>query len=299
MREAKNEVRIEGILSEIDIKLGSFEKNGKTVENISGVINVRVTSKEGELEIPVHLYANKMTNKGTPNPAYASIERVMKEFVSIAASNEQEADRVRITGKIKMNEYPGNDGRIVSYPRITASFVNKIKKEDLKSKANFTIEFRVGAMGFEYDKDGVETDKYVIKGIVPMWGDTVDVIPFNVANENVRASIMDFWQVGDSVQAEGRLNFTSTTKTEIIQPGFGEAREETKTINISELLITGGCPTPLEGDMAWEEEEITTALAERKARLNAAVEKGKTRANQRMAPAESASPSTKGYDLGF
>ena len=51
--------------------------------------------------------------------------------------------------------------------------------------------------------------------------------------------------------------------------------------------------------MAWEEEEITTALAERKARLNAAVEKGKTRANQRMAPAESASPSTKGYDLGF
>ena len=130
MREAKNEVRIEGILSEIDIKLGSFEKNGKTVENISGVINVRVTSKEGELEIPVHLYANKMTNKGTPNPAYASIERVMKEFVSIAASNEQEADRVRITGKIKMNEYPGNDGRIVSYPRITASFVNKIKKED-------------------------------------------------------------------------------------------------------------------------------------------------------------------------
>ena len=43
MREAKNEVRIEGILSEIDIKLGSFEKNGKTVENISGVINVRVT----------------------------------------------------------------------------------------------------------------------------------------------------------------------------------------------------------------------------------------------------------------
>ena len=50
MREAKNEVRIEGILSEIDIKLGSFEKNGKTVENISGVINVRVTSKKENLK---------------------------------------------------------------------------------------------------------------------------------------------------------------------------------------------------------------------------------------------------------
>ena len=299
LREAKNEVRIEGILSEINIKLGSFEKNGKTVENISGVINVRVTSKEGELEVPVHLYANKMTNKGTINPAYTSIEKVMKEFVSIAASNEQEADRVRITGKIKMNEYPGNDGKIKSYPRITASFVNKIKKEEMKSKANFLIEFKIGAMGFECDQDGVETDKYVIKGIVPMWGNVVDVVPFNVANENVRSSIMDYWQVGDSVQAEGRLNFSYTTKTEIIQPGFGEAREETKTISVSELLITGGCPTPLDGDYAWDDSTIASALAQRKARHDAMLENGKTRANQRKAPAEAASSSTKGYDLGF
>lgn len=42
LREAENIVRIEGILSEIDIKPGSYEKDGKTVENIGGSIKVKV-----------------------------------------------------------------------------------------------------------------------------------------------------------------------------------------------------------------------------------------------------------------
>lgn len=299
MREAKNEVRIEGILSEIDIKVGSFEKNGTTIENIAGLIKVRVDSPEGQLEIPVHLYSNKMTNKGTPNPAYTSIEKVMKEYVSIAASDEARADRVRITGKLRMNEYADQTGRITSYPRITTSFVNRIRKEEMKPKATFSVEFMIGQMGFELDKDGVETDKYIIKGIVPQWGDSVDVFTFRTSNENVRSAISSFWQKDDCVQAEGRLNFSSTTETKIIQPDFGEPREETRTINVSELLITGGCSTPLDGDMAWSMDEMTTALAERKARLDATIEKGKTRAAQKKAPAQNVSAATKGFDLGF
>lgn len=301
MREAKNEVKIEGILSEIDIKVGSFVKNGSTVENISGSIKVRVDSPEGQLEIPVHLYSNKLTNKGTPNPAYTSIEKVMTDFVSIAATDEAHADRVRLTGKLKMNEYADQNGRITSYPRITASFINRIRKEEMKPKATFSVEFMIGQMGFELDKDGVETSTYAIKGIVPQWGDSVDVVTFHVSNENVRSAISSFWQQDDCVQAEGRLNFSSVTETKIVQPDFGEPREETRTINLSELLITGGCSTPLEGDMAWSMDEITAALADRKARLDASIEKGKAKASQKKAPApaQSVSASTKGFDLGF
>mgnify|MGYP003533423562 CR=1 FL=1 len=43
MLESKeNSVKIEGILSEIDLKTGSYVKDGKTVENIGGSIKVRV-----------------------------------------------------------------------------------------------------------------------------------------------------------------------------------------------------------------------------------------------------------------
>ena len=81
LREAENIVRIEGILSETDLKYGSFEKNGNKVNSIGGVIKIQVNQEiNGEsvtLEVPVHMFASEYTNKGTKNPAYQSIERVM------------------------------------------------------------------------------------------------------------------------------------------------------------------------------------------------------------------------------
>lgn len=42
LRQAENRVRIEGILSEINLKYGSYQKNGRTVDNIGGDIKVLV-----------------------------------------------------------------------------------------------------------------------------------------------------------------------------------------------------------------------------------------------------------------
>ena len=41
LREAENRVKIEGVLSEIDLKYGSFMKGGKPVETIGGVIKIQ------------------------------------------------------------------------------------------------------------------------------------------------------------------------------------------------------------------------------------------------------------------
>ena len=104
-----NVVKIEGILSEIDIDHKEFVKNGNTVKAIGGVIKIRVDlATNGDtttLEIPVHMFASALTNAGQPNPAYESINRVMTEYTSIAAAGIDAADRVRITnGNIRMNE---------------------------------------------------------------------------------------------------------------------------------------------------------------------------------------------------
>ena len=180
-----NVVKIEGILSEIDIEYKDFKKNGVDTKAIGGVIKVRVNTAingvDTELEIPVHMFAAQLTNAGAPNPAYESIERVMNEYVSIAASDIDHADRVRITkGQIQMNEYYGQDERLISFPRITASFVTKIKREECKPKAEFNVTFMVGKAGYELDKDGVETDKYKVTGMVPQYGGKVDVVYFGV-----------------------------------------------------------------------------------------------------------------------
>ena len=268
-----NKVKIEGILSEIDLKEATYEKNGANVECVRGKIMVRVnqtlpSGEVQELEVPVNFFSNKFTNAGKENPAYSSIVKVMNEFKSIAAVGLEEADRIRITGAtIGVNDYFSN-GRIISYPRISASFVNKIKKEDCKPQATFDVIFVVKNAGFESDADGVENlDRYKISAIIPRWGGKVDVVDFLATNKNVIDSVSNYWEVGKTVHAIGRLNFTSRTEIVRKELDFGEPQDSVKTFSVSELIITGGAATPLEGEAEYSIADIQKALAERQADL--------------------------------
>lgn len=296
-----NVVKIEGILSEIDLKYGTFKKNNVDTKSIGGVIKVRVdtviNNNSTTLEIPVHMFASQLTNAGQPNPAFESIERIMNEYISIAASDIDKADRVRITkGQITMNEYYGQNGQLVSFPRVSASFVSKIKKEECKPDATFSVVFMVGSKDFEVDKDGVETGRYKINGMIPQYGGKIDVIPFFAINQGVIDAVSNYWNQGDTVKAAGKLNFTSTTVIAKQEVDFGDAIETPKTITVSELVITGGSSTPLEGEYAIDENDVTAALAERKARLAELKEKSAQKGASGKAPAKTAS---KFSDLGF
>ena len=213
---------------------------------------------------------------------------------SIAASDIDKADRIRIDrGQIGMNEYYNQTGNLVSFPRITASFVSKVKKEDCKPDATFTAIFMVGSKGYETDRDGVETNNYKIVGMLPQYGGKVDVIPFYSINEGVTNAISGYWNEGDTVKATGKINFSSKTETITQEVDFGEPIETTRTISLSQLVITGGSSTPLEGDFAINEDDVQTALADRKARLAALKEKNTTKGTAGKAPANKFS------DLGF
>ena len=58
---ASNSVEIIGLLSENNLKEGSYEKNGRKNDYISGSVTVKVVQKIGAaekvLEIPVHVFA--------------------------------------------------------------------------------------------------------------------------------------------------------------------------------------------------------------------------------------------------
>ena len=303
LRQAENKVKIEGILAEIDIKPGQFNKNGQTMESIGGSIIVKVTQKisgeEKELAIPVHMFASKLTNAGKPNPAYESIKKVADEYVSIAASpnGEEGADRVRITsGNVRMNEYYSQDGRLISFPRVNASFVTRINKSECKPEATFTAEFVVAAKNEEIKNDE-PTGRYRIDAILPQYGGKVDVVPLYAQSAGVIDAISTYWNVGDTVKANGRLDFSATTETIIEEVDFGEPVEKTRTINRSDLIITGGSQEPLEGDFAFNNSEVQSALADRKARLEAQKDKDMSRAKSRQTPPPVAN---NGFaDLGF
>ena len=304
LRQAENRVKIEGILAEIDIKPGTFNKNGQTMESIGGSITVKVVQKisgeEKELAIPVHMFAAKLTNKGTPNPAYESIKKIMDEYTSIAASENGEdgADRIRITNaSIRMNEYYSQDGRLISFPRVNASFVQKINKSDCKPEATYMTEFVVAQKKEEIDRNGEETGRYRIDAIIPQYGGKVDVVPMYAQSPGVIDAVKTYWDIGNTVKANGRLDFSATTETTIEEVDFGEPIEKTRTINRSDLIITGGSQEPLEGDFAFDESEIQNALAERKLRLEKQKDRDMSRAATRQTPAPAAKHGFQ--DLGF
>lgn len=308
LRQAENRIKIEGILAEIDIKPGSFNKNGQTMESIGGSILVKVTQKisgeEKELSIPVHMFASKLTNRGTPNPAYESIKKIADEYVSIAASENGEAgaDRIRITsGSVRMNEYYSQDGRLISFPRVNASFVTRINKADCKPEATYTAEFVVANKSEELDRNGESTGRYRIDAILPQYGGKVDVIPMYAQSAGVIDAISTYWNIGDTVKANGRLDFSATTETIIEEVDFGEPIEKTRTINRSDLIITGGSQEPLEGDFAFDNGEIQNALADRKNRLEAQKEKDMSKAASRQSMRQAPGKNTNnGFaDLGF
>jgi hypothetical protein len=307
LREAENRIKIEGILSEIDLKYGSFQKDGKTNETIGGIIKIRVDQEINKQpvtnEIPVHMFATKYTKKGTISPAYENIEKVMKEYISIAAAGgEAGADRVRITnGKLQMNEYYNQQGQFVSFPRITTSFMAKATGE-FKPEATFTLEFAVSNMAYEVDKDGIEVEpkKLKITAILPQYGGKVDVINLHAVAPGVIDAIEQYWEKDATFKANGRLNFTSKTETVYEEVDFGEPVERVRTTTLSELIITGGSQAPLEGDHAFDVDDIIAAMTERKTRL----ENLKNKNIGKAAPAEVGKSTNKsiaeaGKDLGF
>lgn len=303
MREATNTIRLEGLISEINLRTIQYtnKRTGQPTEALGGditlLIRQMIDDEEVTLEVPVSMFSPKFTNKGKPHPAYADIEKIMNNYVSIAAGGEEQADRLRVTNaKIGMNEYHVQTGALVSYPRINGSFSQLVSKNDFLPQANFEVEFVIGKMEPELAKDDTETGRLLITGILPQYGGKVDVVPFIVESPKVRKIIESNWQEGDTVAAVGRLNFTSKVVTRTAEVDFGVGPSTQSTIKTSELIIVGGAKDPLSGGREFESADIQKGLADRKARLEAQKERDMARTKSKS---EAPPQEPKTNDLGF
>lgn len=296
LRQAENKVFIEGILSEVNVREGSFTRDGKQMPYLSGNIIVKVNDiinqVETECDVPVNFFVTRYKKDGGENPAYKSIQDLTTNFTSIAACDVEHADRIRITsGSIHENSFFGKNGNLVTYPRIDSSFFQKVSKNDCKPQTRFENVICIGGIKEEMDTNGDPTGHLIIQGILPQYGGKVDVVNYKVTSKNAIDHIQSNWNKGDTVKVVGKLLFSS--KTEYIEEavGFGEPIRNARTVNVSDLIVTSGSATAFEGDAAFDIDEIATALNDRQVRLNAEKQKSETRA---AAPKKSAMP-----DLGF
>lgn len=273
MRISENQVKIEGILSEVGLETATFNRKGQTTECIRGTIKIRVEQDINgtmtTMEVPVSAFASRYTNAGAENPAYNSLKDVMENYKSIAAcGNIDDADRVRITnGSLQENVFYAKNGDLVNTSRISASFINKIAKNECKPEATFTATIVVGNKSDELDRDGTPTNRLNVNGVIIQYGERADLIKFIVAKPDAKNHIEQYWNDGDTVRIQGKVNFSSKTEYIEEEVGFGEPIKTAKTTSVHELLIESGSAGCLEGDAAYDIKDIQSALAARKVRI--------------------------------
>lgn len=273
MRISENQVKIEGILSEVGLEAATFNRKGQATECIRGTIKIRVEQDINgtmtTMEVPVSAFASRYTNAGAENPAYNSLKDVMENYKSIAAcGNIDDADRVRITnGSLQENVFYAKNGDLVNTSRISASFINKIAKNECKPEATFTATIVVGNKSDELDRDGTPTNRLNVNGVIIQYGERADLIKFIVAKPDAKNHIEQYWNDGDTVRVQGKVNFSSKTEYIEEEVGFGEPIKTAKTTSVHELLIESGSAGCLEGDAAYDIKDIQSALAARKVRI--------------------------------
>lgn len=273
MKACENNLRVIGVLSEVDLQDTTFTKNGQTREAIRGTIKVRVDQKiNGEdvsMEVPLSAFAARYTNAGTENPAYLNLKEVMTNMTSIAACGDiEQADCVRITrGSLQENVFYAKNGELVNMTRLNANFINKIPRAEMVPEATFTTTIVVGAKTEEIGTDGMPTGRLNINGVVIQYADRADLVKFVVANENAKNHIEQYWNDGDTVKVQGKINFSSKTEWVEEEVGFGEPIRTPHTTSVHELIIESGSAGCLEGEAAYDIKEVQTALAARKVRI--------------------------------
>jgi hypothetical protein len=229
IREAENQVKVEGYLREMRLE----DKD----DIISGDV---IIATDMHSEHSVSVYANKFNKNGNANRAYKGLQTVMAEYVSIASLLKEGrtleeavtmATKVSIgLGKLTRNEFYAND-ELISRPRISSNFFNRIKDDTFEPKAEFDIECYFERIRSEI-KDDTETGRLLVDVIVPMYGGVV--VPMELVAEGDAAEyIKTHYDAKRTGRVWGNIvNIAERIVTKVA--GFGKAKEDVKlTIPVS------------------------------------------------------------------
>lgn len=266
MKQSVNNVNIEGIVSEINIR--DIDKGDK--KYITGDIVVKVPAADGTCNmIPVNFISADKKKDGTPNKVYASLQG-LKSYNSIAAlGDEKGATKVQIRGaSLQENMFLPQGGQdVVTTVKINSNFFTRITNEaNFKPEATFNATVFIAKMEDEV-KNEEETGRLIVTGILIGYADKAEMVRFIAEEEQNVNFIKANWNVGDTVKIGGDLRFTEEVTEVEEEVGFGEAETKRYTRRIKEFIIKRGSAAGLDEEEAFNPDEVRQALMERSQRM--------------------------------
>ncbi|MEK5205267.1 hypothetical protein NST55_28925 [Bacillus sp. FSL R10-2789] len=269
LRQLSNSVEIVGTLKSKELEVKTSQAGN---QYMSGKIVVQsvVDNKINEQTVKVFIMASSKLFKG--------IETVRNEYKTIDKDGKENADRIKVTGELTLNEYYNGQGNLVQFNEIKGVFFNRLDAaNDQPDKAIASIETIVESFTERMDKDQLPTGEYNVTGFTVAWGSNVVELRNVIIGASLAQPFMDLYQPGST----GRLSFKLNNYVEIeekeeeVQPaapthGFGstETVEGSNIIKnfVNNIEIIGG-DVPFFGTKEYTLEEIESAKRVRDLKL--------------------------------
>lgn len=264
LREAQNTVTIAGVLKTMNLEIK--EKDGKRA--IAGTLEIETGENDSQT---VRVYASEFTKAGAESKAWAGMKTVMETYKSQATHGE-EADVVVVTGgKIGVNDYKGRDGQMKESVQISANFINRARNaEELAMReAKATVEMFITSIINEVNREGDETGRAIVRGLVPVYGGKVIPLELVVEAGKKAEYVTSNYERGNTILAHIKLvNTIKLTRVEQ-EVDFGDPEVKLFKEFVNEMVLTGGKKYEEEDVKAFDVAIIKKAMTEREAMLEA------------------------------
>ena len=285
MRRVANKVQIEGYLRENNLELIRNDKQEEVIRGslVVALDNVRScraqfyvsrfnTLKPGETTRQESKAYGRLVELLPGNTI--SISSLMKDQAAMTFDVAKEsATKVWIIGALQEYIRKDEKGEVISSTTIkglSAGIKTESDKHPFTQKAEFEVEMYIEGKRPEM-KDGEETGRIVLTGLIPEYDDSVSRIEFVTELGDATDYIEENYNVGQTVKVYGDvINTYVRVEKEGGGHTFGRTLEpQYETTFTSERQIFGGTATPLDEDdeNALKKAEIKAALASRQQKI--------------------------------
>lgn len=269
-----NKIDIVGILKELQLE-EKTTTDGKEIVVGKATIKVdqEINGQLAECEIPVEMYATKLTKDGKESKLYPIVLNY-KKLTSLAACPEDQpqlASKITITGADLSENvwFDTQSNQPRSSYKIRSNFLNNYNgsMEDFKPCAKFELSGVILETSPETNKEGEETGRLKVTMAIVGYNGKVDIIPLIAASPTAVNFINSNWNQGETVKVAGRVNISHRVERWEEAQGFGEPIVREKTVSCREFIITSGSEAGMDEDHSYDSDDIKAGLQDRKQRI--------------------------------
>ena len=277
MRKNENTQHIEGRLYQHNLEIKTVKN--QTSENfgkefISGTMDIAV-DEAGLNVLQVHFtYVTPTTKKGSNNPTFNVLKKIIEEGKTWVTSGPTEATMVRVANNaIALNDFYAQDGTLVSAKVNEGGFVSIVKTLCKEEERNTFVADAIITSAKEVEaNDTHENDYLVLKGAIFNFRN--DILPFDFV-VNVSDGISYF--LGQDIspsnplytKLHGRINCTTIVTQKEEESAFGEPIVTNSTRHAREWEVTQAKRVPylFDDESTITADELTKAMQDREVYL--------------------------------